>query len=78
MIVTDKTDSSKVLFFPAAGCARNGSVVSVGSNGDYWSSSLFSSNLLYGRRLYFESSSVNWQNGYYRRYGFPLRGVVDE
>jgi hypothetical protein len=30
MICTDKTDSSKVLFFPAAGNCYNGSVSSVG------------------------------------------------
>ena len=78
MIVTDKTDSSKVLFFPAAGFALNGSMVGVGSGGCYWSSSLNSSDVLYGRNLNFNSGAVHWQNGSHRRSGFSLRGVVGE
>ena len=78
MIVTDKTDSSKVLFFPAAGDAGNGSMGYVGSSGYYWSSSRYSSSVLYGRNLSFDSGTVNWQDGYYRRGGFSLRGVVGE
>jgi hypothetical protein len=33
MVCTDKTDNTKVLFFPAAGYASSGSVSKVGSNG---------------------------------------------
>ena len=75
IVCTDKTDSSKVLFFPAAGFAGNGSMVNVGSDGYYWSSSLYSSNVLYGRNLYFNSGSVLWRNSGHRRLGFPLRGI---
>ena len=78
MVCTDKTDSSKVLFFPAAGTANDGSVLYVGRFGYYWSSSLYSSNVLNGRRLGFSSGNVGWQLDNYRRYGFSLRGVVGE
>ena len=78
MIVTDKTDSSKQLFFPAAGCAYNGSRYNVGSNGYYWSSSLNSSNVRNGYNLSFNSGAVYWLNSDYRRNGFCLRGVVVE
>lgn len=76
VIVTDKTDSSKVLFFPAAGYAYNGSMVRVGILGQYWSSSLYSINVIYGFYLGFDSSTVI-QYYHDRRYGFSLRGVVD-
>jgi len=76
LVLTDKTDSSKVLFFPAAGYCNYGSVYYVGGNGYYWSSSLDSSGVLYGRNVNFSSAGVNWQNRYYRYYGFAVRGVV--
>lgn len=78
MIVTDKTDSSKVLFFPAAGYARNGGMGYVGSLGYYWSGSLYSSNVQSARFLYFYSGYVLWQYYDNRRYGYSLRGVLDE
>jgi len=77
MIVTDKTDSSKQLFFPAAGYADYGSRYNVGSMGYYWSSSLYS-NVLSGYILFFNSGTVYWQYNNYRRYGFCLRGILDE
>lgn len=76
MVCTDKTDSSKVLFFPAAGGTNLGSMVNVGSKGYYWSSSLYSSNVLRGHLLYFNSSSVDWRYND-RRIGFPIRGILD-
>ena len=78
LVLTDKTDSSNVLFFPAAGHCVNGSVYNVGSLGIYWSSSIYSSNVQNGYSLYSSSSSVDWQH-YNRRYlGFAVRGVVGE
>jgi len=74
-LFTDKTDSSKVLFFPAAGRCSDGSVNSVGSNGYYWSSSLYTSNVVFGRRLYFDSGDCYISN-YNRRSGCAVRGVV--
>jgi hypothetical protein len=76
LICTDKTDSSKVLFFPACGLCIDGSVYNVGSHGYYWSSSLLSSNVQSAYYLYFLASYVDWQGSNHRSYGFPVRGVV--
>ena len=78
LVLTDKTDSSKVLFFPAAGRCFNGCVYNVGSNGRYWSSLLNSSNVQNAYLLFFDSSYVNWQSNYYRYFGFAVRGVLGE
>ena len=77
-VCTDKTDNSKVLFFPACGSCFNGNVLNVGSNGLYWSSSLLSSNVRRAYYLYFNVGSVTWQSNDNRCYGFPVRGVLDE
>ena len=77
LVLTDKTDSSKVLFFPAAGYCIDGSVYSVGSYGDYWSSSVNSSNVRSAYLMNFSSSLVYWQNLNSRCYGFPVRAVTD-
>lgn len=74
-LFTDKTDSSKVLFFPAAGRCNNGSVGLVGDYGDYWSSSLKTSSVINGRYFYFNSEGVNWQYSSNRYYGYPIRPV---
>ena len=76
MLCTDKTDSSKTLFFPAAGGCGDGSVYRVGSRGYYWSSSLHSSNVSSARFLYFYSGLVDWDNDNGRSYGYAVRGVV--
>ena len=76
MICTDKTDSSKTLFFPAAGFCDNGSVSYVGRECYYWSSSVRSSGVQYAYDLYFNSGSVLWQNYDFRFYGFAVRGVL--
>ena len=77
-VLTDKTDSSKVLFFPAVGSCYNGSVHYVGSIGYCWSSSIRSSDVQYAYTLYFNSSSVGWKRNYFRYYGVPVRGVLGE
>lgn len=76
LVLTDKTDSSKVLFFPAAGNCRNGSVDNVGSSGYYWSSSVYSSNVQSAYILYFYNRFVHWQLSDNRYLGFAVRGVV--
>ena len=79
LVLTDKTDSSKVLFFPAAGYCSHGSVSNVGNGGNYWSSSLsadFGENNAY--RMYFYSDYVSWGSFNYRYNGFPVRGVLDD
>lgn len=78
LVLTDKTDSSKVLFFPAAGRCLNGSVSRVGSDGVYWSSSVSSNNVQSTCRLGFDSSGVDWQSDTSRCFGFSVRGVLDE
>ena len=78
MICTDKTDSSKTLFFPACGVCTYGSVSNVGSHGYYWSSSLFSNNVQLAYNLHFNDGSVNWQDDRNRHLGCPVRGVLGE
>lgn len=76
LVLTDKTDSSKTLFFPACGFCKNGSVYSVGSYGYYRSSSLHKSNFqnAYGASL---GSYITWNLGDDRRDGYIVRGVLD-
>ena len=76
LVLTDKKDSSKVLFFPAAGYAVNGSVGRVGTVGFYWSSSLDSYNVNNAYYLYFGSKYVDWGNYGFRYGGCPVRGIV--
>ena len=76
-LFTDKTDSSKVLFFPAAGDCYNGSVNNVGSRGLYWSSSLRTSNKTNAYNLYFDSGNCFMYN-LDRYYGYSVRGVVGQ
>ena len=75
LLCTDKTDSSKTLFFPAAGYAISG-VMSVNRYGGYWSSSLYTSNTIVGGRdLFFDIAYCNI--GICSRcYGFSVRGVI--
>ena len=73
---TSKSDETKYVFFPAAGCCFNGSVKLVNSYGRYWSSSLYSSNVRYAYSMYFSSSDVYWQNVSLRFGGFPVRAVL--
>ena len=74
--VTDKTDSSKTLFFPAAGYCSSGSFSYGGSYGRYWSSSLYSSNVRYAYYMDFNSSGVGWQNYSSRYSGRSVRPVL--
>lgn len=80
VLCTDKTDSSKKLFFPATGYCYNGSLNYEGSRGYYWSSSLYSS----VRQAEILSIIINATNAqitsgrYIRCYGLPVRPVLDE
>ena len=78
LVCTDKTDSSKVLFFPAAGFCEDGSVFDVGSYGNYWSSSLGTGNVPCAFKLDFNGGGANWDNGDSRYYGYVVRGVLGE
>ena len=78
LVLTDKTDSSKVLFFPAAGSCDYGSVLDVGGRGYYWSSSVNSSRVQRAYDVSFGNGHVRWQ-GYGDRYiGVAVRGVLGE
>ena len=76
LVCTDKTDSSKVLFFPAAGYCFYGRVTDATHIGYYWSSSLHGNSVQNAYRLYFNSSDSYWDGGCFRYYGCPVRGVV--
>lgn len=80
LVLTDKTDSSKVLFFPAAGYCFIGSVYDGGSLGNYWSSSLRSIEVTFQKayNLYFNNGKVNWRLNNDRYIGFPVRGILDD
>ena len=77
LFITDKNDASKQLFFPAVGLGCYGSVLGVGSSGNYWSSSLDNSYPTYGWHLSFDGGDVTWDGGSNRGYGFCARGVLD-
>ena len=78
IMCTDKTDETKTLFFPATGCAYNGSVTGVGSYGGYWSSSLRSGNVTHAYQLYFNNKVTLWDNSSERYLGYHVRGVLDD
>ena len=77
MMCTDKTDETKTLFFPACGVAYSSLVISVGSNGYYWSSSLSDSGVDNGSYLNFSNNSYS-TGAIARYYGYSVRGVLDE
>ena len=76
ILCTDKTDSSKTLFFPAAGYCDNGKFEVVGNFGYYWSSSLYSNDRQRACLLGFLSSNAYWGSSYVRCYGCAVRLVV--
>ena len=76
ILCTDIEDSSKTLFFPAAGYCSDGGVIYVGDEGDYWSSSLSTDDRQNAYNLYFVSYSYNWGFSNYRCCGFSVRPVI--
>lgn len=74
LVCTDKTDSSKVLFFPAAGYCYNGSVYNVRTDGAYWSSSRtgWPTSAYF---LTFRSNDINWSYDSNRYRGYKIRPV---
>jgi len=73
-LFTSKANGN-ALFFPAVGICNSGSVSNVGSYGRFWSSSLYTSVVIYGRYLSFGSDYCNadYNNRYY---GYAVRGVI--
>lgn len=78
LVCTDKTDSSKVLFFPAAGSCYYDEMHGVDYYGSYWLSSLDNSDVRNAYYFNFSNNSVNWQYYTNRRNGSPIRGVFVE
>lgn len=73
LVFTSNVNGNSI-FFPAAGYYSGTSLVSVNGFGYYWSSTYWSESD--ARLLRFNNASVNPQNNYYRRLGFPIRPVV--
>ena len=71
-----KTDESKYIFIPAAGCYYSGSIYGGDSFGLVWSSSLDPSYNDYALELGFNSGSYDIYD-YYRCYGFSVRSVMN-
>lgn len=67
--------NGNTLFFPAAGYYSGTTLSSRGSVGYYWSSSYLSATD--ARRLSFSNSGVYPQGNNVRRYGFPVRAVMN-
>lgn len=63
------------VFLPAAGYRNDSSLNNAGSNGNYWSSSLNTSNSNNAYELNFNSSNVDWNNNN-RYYGQSVRAVL--
>ena len=75
-LFTSKSDTSKSIFIPAAGCAQDGSIHNGGGSGYVWSSMLSAGSVGYGQVLYFLSGGAGL-NGIGSRYGgFSVRGVL--
>ena len=76
--IKGRTFTSKVngksVFFPAAGYCDNSSVSNVGSDGNYWSASWYSSSNAWELSFYSGSQGLDY---YYRYYGFSVRGVCE-
>ena len=72
---TSKKDTTKYIFLPAAGQHTEFGMNSVGSDGRYWSSSLYSSDPGSAYSMYFNSSNVNSQCYNVRINGFQVRPV---
>ncbi len=65
------------IFLPASGYRSDSSLLGVGSDGYYWSSSLYEGNSNYAYCLYFLSVGVGLDYYDNRYYGLPVRPVYD-
>ena len=77
--VTGKDDYADIsIFIPAAGYGFGKSLLDAGSDGRYWSSSLYPDNTCNAAyQLKFNSGDVYSQINYYRYEGYPVRPVID-
>ena len=74
-LFTSKTDPSKSIFIPAAGDARDGSLVDVGGGAGVWFSTLYTDDVVSGQGLVFGSIGVSL-GGSFRCGGLSVRGVL--
>ena len=75
--ITSIADGDIHIFFPASGYASGTGVSGRGSNGNYWSSSLYTDYSITNNsfELRFGGGSVSPQSHYYRYHGQSVRGV---
>ena len=82
VIVTDKLDSTKELFFPACGQCVNGAISGVGTRGYYWQSHVDLDNgAASPNDLLCTNIGTNKFNPYnigFRPCGEPIRGILNE
>ena len=81
LVCTDKTDSSKVLFLPAAGLCSSGSVSNTEYYGRYWSCLLENREVRSDNAFFmgFDEDGGLASDGSTGRYlGLSIRGVLDE
>ena len=71
---TNKSDATKFIFMPAAGCLGKEGYTGKGTAGGYWSSSLTPGNPLQAYDLYFGSTYLD-SEGFYRYFGQSVRAV---
>lgn len=74
-LVLTSTINGNTLTFPAGGVGIGTYVVYTGTDGCYWSNSLYGGNVIKGVDMLFHSSDVNWNSYYDRSYGLPIRPV---
>ncbi len=74
-IVSSKTNDNSI-FLPAAGYHSYDELGNAGSDGYYWSSSLYTGAPYYARRVYFYSDDYHNTLGNYRNCGQSVRPVV--
>ncbi len=77
LVLTDKTDSSKTLFFPACGFCGYGNVIRVGDESAYFSSQLYSNGVSSVFIQNFKSDKVSWHSSSNRFTGYGVRGVAE-
>ena len=73
--VTSKKNGNSI-FLPAAGFRSGRNLIDAGSDGDYWSSSLYTSSSYDAYKVYFVSGFVN-QRGFDRSVGISVRPVCE-
>lgn len=72
----NKSDNTKFIFLPAAGCRYTSSFLYQGSGGGYWSSTLNSDVPGNAWNLSFSDESVNTSNYGRRDFGYAVRAVL--